>query len=43
MLEEKAVEVECDYREETPETLDTFDVEISEFVNELKHKRYGRI
>ena len=25
MLEEKAVEVECDYREETPETLDTFD------------------
>lgn len=25
MLEEKAVEVECDCREETPETLDTFD------------------
>ena len=29
--------------EELQETLDTFDVEISEFVNELKHKRYGRI
>ena len=25
------------------ETLDTFDVEISDFVNGLKHKRYGRI
>ena len=29
--------------EDLPETLDTFDVEISDFVNGLKHKRYGRI
>ena len=29
--------------EDLQETLDTFDVEISDFVNGLKHKRYGRI
>ena len=29
--------------EELQETLDAFDVEMSEFIGELKHKRYGRI
>lgn len=38
-----SVKTELTNIEELQETLDTFDVEISEFVNELKHKRYGRI
>lgn len=38
-----SVKIELTNIEELQETLDTFDVEISEFVNELKHKRYGRI
>lgn len=29
--------------EELQDTLETFDVEMSEFIGELKHKRYGRI
>lgn len=29
--------------EELQDTLETFDVEMSEFVNGLKHKHYGRI
>lgn len=29
--------------EELQDTLETFDVEISEFVNGLKYKKYGRI
>lgn len=38
-----SVKTELTNIEELQETLDTFDVEVSEFVNELKHKRYGRI
>lgn len=38
-----SVKTELTNIEELQDTLDTFDVEISEFVNELKHKRYGRI
>lgn len=38
-----SVKTELTNIEELQETLDTFDVEISEFVNELKHKRYGTI
>ena len=38
-----SVKTELTNIEELQETLDTFDDEISEFVNELKHKRYGRI
>lgn len=38
-----SVKTELTNIEELQETLDTFDVEISEFVNKLKHKRYGRI
>lgn len=38
-----SVKTELTNIEELQETLDTFDVEISEFVNELKHKRCGRI
>ena len=38
-----SVKTELTNIEESQETLDTFDVEVSEFVNELKHKRYGRI
>ena len=38
-----SVKTELTNIEELQDTLDTFDVEISEFVNGLKHKRYGRI
>lgn len=38
-----SVKTELTNIEELQETLDTFDVEISEFVDELKQKRYGRI
>ena len=38
-----SVKTELTNIEELQETLDTFDVEMSEFVNGLKHKRYGRI
>ena len=38
-----SVKTELTNIEDLQETLDTFDVEVSEFVNELKHKRYGRI
>ena len=38
-----SVKTELTNIEELQETIDTFDVEISEFVDELKHKRYGRI
>lgn len=38
-----SVKTELTNIEELQETLDTFDVEISEFANKLKHKRYGRI
>ena len=38
-----SVKTELTNIEELQETLDTFDVEMSEFVNGLKHKHYGRI
>lgn len=38
-----SVRIELANIEELQETLDTFDVEMSKFVGELKHKRYGRI
>lgn len=39
----KSVRIELVNIEELQETLDTFDVEMSKFLNELKYKRYGRI
>ena len=38
-----SVRIELANIEGLQETLDAFDVEMSEFVGELKHKRYGRI
>lgn len=38
-----SVRTELANTEELQETLDAFDVEMSEFIGELKHKRYGRI